>query len=205
MTDIQTLTATKREKLGRGSARAARRDGYVPGVIYGGTGEPESVTIRRQDLMREIEKGGFLSTLINLDISGTVERVLPKDVQLHPLKDWPEHIDFLRMPSGARTVVNVPVDFINQDTCPGIKRGGILNVVRHEIELDVDVDTIPDSIVVDLAEANVGSSIHISAVTLPASVKPTIDRDFTIATIAAPSGMTDESDEAEDGEEASEE
>lgn len=204
MSNLVTINAEKREKSGRGSARASRREGYIPAVIYGGDTEPEIITVRRQDIMREIEKGAFLSTLFNIDFSGSAQRVLPKDVQLHPLKDWAEHVDFVRMPAGSRTVLNVPVAFLNQETSPGIKRGGILNVVRYEIELNVDVDNIPESIQVDLAEANVGDSIHISAVTLPEGVKPTIERDFTIATIAAPSGMTDE-EEGEATEEVAEE
>ena len=195
MSEIATISVNKREKAGRSSARDARRKGMVPAVIYGSGGKPTNVTVRRQDLLRTIEKGGFLNTLIKLDMDGEVVRVLPKDVQLHPLKDWPEHVDFFRMPAGSRTVVNIPVEFKNQEISPGIKRGGILNVVRYEIELNVDVDLIPSSIVVNLAKVNIGASIHISDVDLPEGVKPTVDRDFTIATIAAPSGMAETDDE----------
>ena len=198
MPELLTIPGEKREETGRGTARAARREGRIPAVIYGGDSEPETITVRRQDVMKEIDKGGFLSTLFNIEFEGNVQRVLPKDVQLHPLKDWAQHVDFLRMPAGARTVVNVAVNFLNQEVAPGIKRGGILNVVRHEIELDVDVDNIPEAIDVDLAEANIGASIHISAVTLPDGVKPAIERDFTIATIAAPSGMADSEEDAEE-------
>ncbi len=200
MKEIQTLPGVKREKTGRGSARAARRDEMIPSIIYGGDGVPQTINVFRKDVVRVIERGNFLSNLINLDIEGVVERVFPKDAQMHPLNDyWPIHIDFLRMPLGARTIINVPVEFINQDICVGIKAGGTMNVVRYEIEFSVDVDNIPRSIIVDMQNVKIGNSVHISAVPLPESVKPVITRDFTIATVVAPSGGVTE--QAEEGSE----
>lgn len=200
MTDIVTLPAAKREKLGRGAARAARRAERVPAVIYGGDGAPESITIEKRLIDREILKGGFMKTLLNIDVDGTVTRVLPKDVQLDPVRDWPVHIDFIRMGKGARTAVFVPVEFLNEGTSVGLKRGGVLNVVRQDVELMVDVDNIPEKIEIDLAERNIGDSIHVDDVTLPAGTTPTIRRNFTIATIAAPSGGVKDEGEGDEGE-----
>jgi large subunit ribosomal protein L25 len=197
MSDIATLKAEPRERVGKGSARAARREGRVPAVIYGNKQEPISITVAHNELMRLINRGGFLSSALDIEIKGKKERVLPRDVQLHPVTDWPIHVDFLRLSRDATVNIFVPVHVVNQEASPGIKRGGVLNLVRHEVELTCPADAIPEHIVIDVTGLEVGDSVHISAVKLPEGVTPVIqDRDFTIATIQAPSGL--KSEEAEE-------
>lgn len=198
MSNISTLSARARDRAGKGSARAARREGLVPAVIYGDKKDPFTITVVQRDL-EKLLKPGFFSHLIDIDVAGDKHRVLPRDLQQHPVTDRALHVDFLRVSATSEITVEVPVEFINDDACPGLKRGGVLNVVRHDVEVYCLADNIPEKIIVDLAGRQIGDSIHISAVTLPQGVRPTIDRDFTIATIAAPTVAT-EATEAEAGE-----
>jgi large subunit ribosomal protein L25 len=207
MADITVMAATAREKVGKGSARASRREGHVPAVIYGDGKPPLSITVERKQLVRDLETGSFFTSIYDVQIDGTGNRVLPRDVQLHPVSDIPMHVDFLRIGANTTVAVEVPVEFLNEDTCPGLRQGGVLNVVRYAVEISCRPDLIPNSIVVDLAGAEMGDSLHISAVELPEGVTATItDRDFTIATIAAPTVVVDEDPDAEDadGEDATE-
>ena len=208
MAQALTLNVQAREKAGKGSARAARREGFVPAVIYGAKKAPVTVTIKRNELVAIINRGGFLSHQFELVLDGKKERVLPRDIQLHPVTDVPLHVDFLRLSKGSKVTVEVPVHFLNEAKCPGLKRGGVLNVVRHEIEMSVPASDIPESIEIDLSGLEVNDSVKISTVTLPADCEPTItDRDFTIATIAAPSALRSEegaADADDEDEESSE-
>ena len=202
--DTYELTAEAREQVGKGSARAVRRNGKVPAVIYGDKQPPLAIALSYKDIFYKIHGGGFLTTIATIDVGGKKIRVLPKDYQLDPVKDFPLHVDFLRVGRDTEVNVNVPVHFINEEKSPGIKRGGVLNIVRHEVEFHCPADAIPDAITIDLTGAEIGDSIHISAVKLPAGVKPVIaDRDFTIATVAGSSAMKPEA--AEPTEAAAEE
>jgi large subunit ribosomal protein L25 len=192
MSKSYELTAEARERVGKGSARELRRNGRVPAVIYGDKQAALSISLDYKELYYKIHGGGFLHTVATIDVKGDKIRVLPKDYQLDPVKDFPTHVDFLRVSANSRIKVEIPVHFINQDTSVGLKRGGILNIVRHEVEFLCPVDAIPDAITVDLAGVDIGQSVHISAVKLPEGLKPTIDRDFTIATIVSPGGALEE-------------
>jgi large subunit ribosomal protein L25 len=179
------LAVTARDGAGKGAARAVRRAGRVPGVIYGDKKAPQLISAGYKDLWAHVQGGRFLSTLVDLDIDGTTVRTIPRDVQFDPVRDTLVHVDFLRLGKGQRIAVAIPVRFFNHELAPGIKRGGALNIVRHEVELYCPAEAIPDQIDVDLTGYNIGDSIHISMVRLPEGATPTItDRDFTIATIA---------------------
>ena len=181
---ISEIKASARPRSGKGGARAARREGRVPGVIYG-NGAAENVTLDHRELTLLWGRGTFLSTIIDLDIDGNKQKVIPREIQLDPVKDLPLHVDFQRVGPGARIRVNVPVRFINEGLSPGLKRGGVLNVVRHEVEVTCPADAIPDHFEFDLEGLEIGRSIHISATKMPEGVKPTIvNRDFTVATVA---------------------
>ena len=205
------LKAEARAQVGKGSARELRRNGLIPAVIYGDKKNPVSIALSRKDVTKKIYDGGFLTTLLTIDVDGTKYNVLPKDYQLDPVRDFLMHVDFLRVSKNTQVTVEVPVHFENEEKCPGIKRGGVLNVVRHTVECHCPANAIPEAITVDLTGLEVGDGIHISHVTLPAGVVPTItDRDFTIATIAAPAGLKSddnaaEADVEEDDEDDSEE
>ncbi|GGB04917.1 50S ribosomal protein L25 [Brucella endophytica] len=187
------LKAEARERVGKGSARELRRNGKVPAVIYGDKQEPVSIALSYKDIYYKIHGGGFKTTIATIDVDGKKYQVLPKDYQLDPVRDFPIHVDFLRVSEKSVVHVNIPVHFINEEAAPGIKRGGVLNIVRHEIDATVPANAIPDFIEIDLTGLDLGDSIHISAVKLPKGVTPTIqDRDFTIATIAAPAGLKSE-------------
>jgi large subunit ribosomal protein L25 len=191
------LKAEARERVGKGSAREVRRNGKVPAVIYGDKQPPLAIALSYKDVYYKIHGGGFLTTVATIDVDGQKISVLPKDYQLDPVRDFPVHVDFLRIGKDTEVNVEVPVHFINEDKSPGIKRGGVLNIVRHEVEFHCPAHAIPEFITVDLDGTNIGDSIHISAVKLPAGVKPVIsDRDFTIATIAGSSAMKPEAEEA---------
>lgn len=193
MSDIVELPAQARERAGKGPARAARRTGRVPGVIYGAKKNPNMISVEERLLIKLLHQGGFFSTLFDVKVDGKAERVLARDVQFDPVSDKPVHIDFLRVSATTSVHVEVAVHFINEDQCPGIKGGGVLNVVRHEVELTCRADAIPAHIEVDLAGLDIGDGVHISMVKLPEGVHPTItDRDFTIATIAAPTVVREE-------------
>ena len=203
MTDITVLTANAREKVGKGSAREARRQGNIPAVIYGDKKSPIPIVVEQKILVRHLNTGGFFNTLFDIDVNGELNRVLPRDVQLHPVTDVPEHVDFLRVSATTKVSVEVPVEFIGDDVSPGIKSGGVLNVVRYTVEVSCTPDLIPNTLLLDLSSAEIGDSLHISAVNLPEGVTPTIsDRDFTIATIVAPTVVRDEatSDDESDSE-----
>ena len=197
---MEQIEATARPRAGKGAARAVRREGKVPAVIYGDKKPPETIALDANELKKIYQSGGFLSTVYEITVDGAKQRVLPRDLQLDPVKDYIVHVDFLRIGRGASVTVEVAVEFINDETCPGLKRGGVLNIVRHAVELQCPADAIPDHLIVDLASFDIGDSINISAVTLPANVTPTItDRDFTIATIAG--AMAEEPAEGEEAEE----
>ncbi len=203
MSQSYELTAEARERVGKGSARAIRRSGKIPAVIYGDKQPPLSITLPYKEVFLRIHAGGFRTTIATINVNGEKIQVLPKDYQLDPVRGFAMHVDFLRVSQNTVVTVNVPVHFINDEKAPGIKRGGVLNVVRHEVEFVCPANAIPDNITVDLEGLDIGDSVHISAVKLPQGVTPTItDRDFTIATIAAPAGLR--SEEAEAGEAAAE-
>ncbi len=203
MSENAILIAEKRDRAGKGTSRALRREGRTPAVIYGDKKEPVSVSLETKELIKAINNGAFLSQIFTVEVGKEKHQVLPRDIQLHPIKDSPVHVDFLRVSAKSKIAVNVVVNFLNEDDCVGLTRGGVLNVVRHEVELLVPATHIPEAIEVDLSKFDIGDSIHISDFSLPGDVEPTItDRDFTVATIAAPSGGTD--DDGEDGEEAGE-
>lgn len=198
------IKAELREKAGKGSSRALRREDKIPAVIYGDKKEPTMVTVGRIDLVKQLNTGGFLNTSYEIQIGKDKETVLPRDVQFHPVTDWPLHVDFLRLAKGSSLNIMIPIHFVGEEVSPGIKAGGILNVVRHEVECSCPANAIPESIEIDISETEMNESIHISSVTLPEGVTPVIDdRDFTIATISAPSGL--KSADAEDEEAAEEE
>lgn len=193
MTEITTLTAEPRARGGKGAARAARRMGRVPGIIYGDNRDPVLISLEPRELSRALARRGFLATLVDVKLGDSAHRTLPRDVQYHPATGAPLHVDFMRVGAHTRVTVTVPVVFINPEMSGGIRRGGILNIVRHGIELSCPVDSIPDRLVVDLNGLDIGDSVHISAVTLPEGSQPTItDRDFTIASIAASSAVREE-------------
>lgn len=190
MSDALTLPAEARERAGKGASRALRRDGRVPAVIYGGKEEPVMIHIEEKELVKQLMTGHFMNSIVEIELGGTKLRTLPKDVALDPVKDRPIHADFLRMVKGGKIDVQVPVVFANEEASPGLKKGGVLNVVRHELELVCDNDRIPSEIVIDVTGKEVGDSIHISEVTLPeGSASAITDRDFTIATLVAPSAL----------------
>ena len=193
MPEITTLNAEPRVQAGKGAARAMRRAGRVPGIIYGDNKEPVMISLEPRELSRALANRGFFATLIDVKVDGTVHRTLPRDVQLHPATDAPMHVDFMRVGGHAQVTVTVPVVFVNPEMSPGIRRGGILNIVRHGIELSCPVDNIPDQLVVELNGLEIGDSIHISRVIVPEGCRPTIaERDFTIASIAASSAVREE-------------
>ncbi|MBV9635040.1 MAG: 50S ribosomal protein L25/general stress protein Ctc [Methylobacteriaceae bacterium] len=193
MAETKALAATVRSGSGKGAARSVRREGRVPGVIYGGGEPPQSIAVNYRELNQLIYGGRFLTTIFEIDVAGKKERVIPRDYQLDVVKDTPLHVDFLRLKAGSRLRVEVPVHFINQDICPGLKRGGSLNVVRHRVEMWVPADAIPEALTADLATLDFNDSLHISAIKLPEGCRPTIgDRDFTIASITPPTTMIEE-------------
>jgi large subunit ribosomal protein L25 len=203
MSNSENLKAVARERVGKGSARALRRNGQIPASIYGDKQSPVSIAIERKEATKRIHAGGFMTNLITIDVDGDKITVLPKDYQLDPVRDFVMHVDFLRVSKNTQVVVEVPVQFENEDTCVGIKRGGVLNVVRHTVEVNCPANSIPEAFTADLAELDMGDGIHISNITLPEGVTPTItDRDFTIATIASPGGKQDEADDAAEAEAA---
>ena len=202
MTDILSIAAQKRDRAGKGNARSLRGEGRVPAVIYGEKKDPESISIAINDITKLYNTGRILSTLLDVDIDGKKHRVIARDVQLHPVRGTILHADFLRLGKGAKIAVEVPVRFLNEETCPGLKSGGVLNVVRYTVELNCPADNIPEDIELDLIEASMGDSLHISEVTLPNGCEPVISgRDFTIATIAAPAAIRSDAAEDEEGAE----
>lgn len=185
MAQTTELKATVRERVGKGAARNMRRQGLVPAVIYGNKQEPDPINLVYPDVWKHYQTGRFLTTLFTIDVDGKKTQVIPRDVQVDPVRDFLTHVDFQRVVKGSQIRVAIPVRFHNQDKSPGIKRGGVLNVVRHEVDLYCPAEAIPDHIVVDLEGLEIGASVHISHVKLPAGTSPVIkSRDFTVATIA---------------------
>lgn len=203
MSDTLTLSAQLRDRAGKGASRALRREGRVPAVIYGDKKDAQTIHIAERELAKLLGTGHFMNSIVEVEIDGKKTTTLPKDVAFHPVSDRPLHVDFLRIAKGATVEVAVPVVFTNEEASPGLKRGGVLNVVRHELELVCDATNIPDEIEVDVTGTEIGDSIHISAVKLPKGIESAItDRDFTIATIVAPSALKSSDGEAEDAAEA---
>ncbi len=204
MSDALTLPAEARERAGKGASRALRREGRVPAVIYGGKEEPTPIHVEEKLLVRQLGTGHFMNSIVMIEIDGKPTRTIPKDVSVHPVSDRPIHVDFLRLAKDAKIEVAVPVVFINEEASPGLKKGAVLNMVRHEIDLVCEADKIPSEIAIDVTGLEVGDSIHISAVTLPEGSESAItDRDYTIATIVAPSALKraeSEAGEVEEGE-----
>jgi len=203
MSDITTISASERERVGKGSARAARRAGLVPAVIYGDKKDPVGITMESREVTKIVHQPGIFGRLLDIDVAGTKSTVLTRDIQFHPVSDKIMHMDFLRVSQRATVAVAVAVEFINEDKCPGIKVGGVLNVVRYEVELNCPATAIPEKITIDLEGVKIGDSIHISAIPLPDGVTPTItDRDFTVATLASPGGgVKNEDEETDEGAE----
>ncbi len=197
MTKIIPLGAEGRERAGKGTARQTRRDGRIPAVIYGGKQAPVTISLEKFEFTRVLHQPGFFTHLFDVTVDGVAHRVLPRDVQFHPVTDFPLHVDFLRVTSDTRIVVHVPVEFVNQDKSPGLKRGAVLNVVHHSLDLECPADNIPEHITVSCEGFDVGASIHISSITLPEGVvSVSHEQDLTIATIIAPSGLKSDGGDA---------
>ncbi|SFA86731.1 LSU ribosomal protein L25P [Poseidonocella pacifica] len=198
--EIPDLHALERTGTGKGAARQARRDGMVPGIVFGGDNDPLPINIPFNELVKRLKAGRFRSTLFNLKVEGHDDvRVICRDVQRDVVKDLPTHLDLMRLRRTTKINLFIPVEFINEETAPGIKKGGVLTVVRPEVELIVTAGDIPEKLVIDLGNADIGDTLTISAIELPAGTKPTIDRDFVIANVSAPSGLKASDD---DGDEA---
>ena len=197
MSETLTLPAEARERAGKGASRALRREGRTPAVIYGGKEEPTMIHVEQKELVRQLGTGHFMNSIVLIEIGGKTVRTLPKDVAFHPVTDRPTHVDFLRLSGDSKVEVSVPVVFVNEDASPGLKKGGVLNIVRHELELLCPNADTPDEIQIDVTGREIGDSIHISNVALPKGVTSVItDRDFTIATVIAPSGLKSSEGEA---------
>src|SRR5439155_22711109 len=197
MPEIITLSAEPRERAGKGASRATRRGGRVPGIVYGDKQEPVLISLEPRELSRALARPGFFATVADITVDGATHRTLPRDVQYHPISEAALHVDFMRVAAGATVTVAIPVHFINHERSTGLRRGGILNIVRHDIEMLCTIDSIPERIVVDLDGLDIGDSIHIGAVEMPAGAKPVItERDFTIASIAASSAVREEAMQA---------
>jgi large subunit ribosomal protein L25 len=193
MPEIISLNAEPRPRAGKGVARAMRRSGRVPGIVYGDKREPVLISLEPRELARVLSRPGVFATLVDLSVDGTTHRTLPRDIQYHPISDAPLHVDFMRVAAGAQVTVTVPVAFINHERSVGLRRGGILNIVSHGIEMICSVDNIPDRVVVDLDGLDIGDSIHSGAVEMPPGARMAVQqRDFTIASIAASSAVKEE-------------
>jgi len=203
--EVPDLVALERTGTGKGAARQARRDGMVPGIVFGGDNDPLPIQIPFNELFKRLKAGRFKSTLWNLKVEGHEDvRVICRDVQRDVVKDLPTHLDLMRLRRTTKINLFIPVEFENEDIAPGIKKGGVLTVVRPEVELICTAGDIPENITVDLSELNIGDVVTISSVNLPNGTKPTIDRDFVIANISAPSGLSSDDDDADDASEATE-
>lgn len=197
MSDALTLPAEARERAGKGASRALRREGRVPAVIYGGKEKPTTIHVEEKLLVKQLMTGHFMNSIVMVQLGNDSVRTLPKDVAFHPVTDRPTHVDFLRLSKNATVEVQIPVLFVNEDASPGLKKGGVLNVVRHDLDLVCEADKIPAEIEIDVTGKEVGDSVHISEVVLPeGSVSAITDRDFTIATLVAPSALKKSEDAA---------
>ncbi len=186
MADNVQLTAEPRDRIGKGASRAVRKAGRIPAVIYGDKKDPIAVSLTYKEVLAQVNTGTFLSALVDVEVGGEKFRTIPRDIQFDPVRDFIMHVDFLRLGKGARVNVEVQVNFLNEEECEGLQRGGVLNVVRYTVELSCPAESIPEGLDANLAGLDIGDSIHISDITLPEGVEPTItDRDFTVATIAA--------------------
>jgi large subunit ribosomal protein L25 len=192
MSATKVLKAEARDRVGKGASRALRRQHRVPAVIYGGKQAPTGISLHGNEMYLLLHGGGFMTTLFDIDVGGKIEKAIPRDYQLDPVKDFLTHIDFLRITEDSIITVEIPVHFLNEDKSPGLKEGGVLNIVEHTIELAVKATSIPNSVEVDLTGLNIGDTIHISSVKLPDGAKPVNRQDFTVATIAAPTIVTEE-------------
>ncbi|MFN3169972.1 MAG: 50S ribosomal protein L25/general stress protein Ctc [Hyphomicrobiales bacterium] len=202
MRESYELAGARRERVGKGAARALRREAKLPAVIYGDKKDPIPVALPYKEVNLLIQGGSFMTTVGTINVDGDKHQVIAKDFELDPVRDFPMHVDFLRVSKGATLTVNIPVHFLNEETSPGLKAGGVLNVVRHEVELNCPANAIPESLELDLGAAELGDTLGISAISLPDGAEPTItDRDFVIATIASPAALKSEEDEAAEGEE----
>lgn len=201
MSDYAVLEAVARDGAGKGAARAIRREGRVPGVIYGGGRDVVLLTMDPRVLNARMRRTGFFATQFHVDVAGEKHRVLPKEVQFHPVTDDPIHVDFLRVTDRTRVTVEIPVRFINEEAAPGLEVGGVLSVVRHTVEVATAAGNIPEEIVVDLSGMEIGDSVRIGSITLPEGVRPTIaDRDFVIASIGAPTQIVEDEEEEDEDE-----
>lgn len=211
MAEISEIKAAARDQVGKGAARAIRREGRIPAIIYGDKSDPQQISVDDKELWMQVRKGQFLNTIYMLDVDGNSERVIPREIQMHPVSDVPIHVDFLRLGKDAKVTVEVPVNFLNEEDSPGLKRGGVMNVVRHTIELRCVAEAIPERLDADLAGLDIGDSLHVSSITFPEGVELTIsDRDFTVVTIVGRmaeiveedelEGIEDEEFEGEEGE-----
>ncbi len=199
--EIPDLHALERTGTGKGAARQARRDGMVPGIVFGGDVDPLPINIPFNELLKKLKAGRFKATLFNLKVDGHDDvRVICRDVQRDVVKDLPTHFDLMRLRRTSKIAIFIPVEFVGEDECPGLKAGGVLTVIRPEVELVVTAGDIPEKVVVDLSKLEIGDSVSISNVDLPAGTKPTIDRDFAICSISAPSGLAAADDEDEEPE-----
>jgi len=196
---MSNLKATKRENLSSGSNNKLRAKGLIPAILYGGKNQNQNISVSKKEISNIINSETFLSKVLELDIDGKKEKVIPRDVAYHVVSEEPMHIDFMRIVSGKKIILEIPVKFINHPDSPGLKRGGVLNIVRRKVELKCPAESIPDEIVVDLAGTDIGTSIKISSVKLPENVIPTItDRDFVVATVAAPTVIKEPEKPAEE-------
>jgi large subunit ribosomal protein L25 len=203
--EIPDLEALERTGTGKGAARQARRDGMVPGIVFGGDADPLPINLPFNKLLKMLKAGRFKSTLFNMKVDGHDDvRVICRDVQRHVVKDLPTHVDFMRLKRTTKINLFIGVSVEGEETSPGLKKGGVLSLVRPEVELMVTANDIPESITIDVSEAEIGDSITISSVSLPQGAKPTIDRDFVIATISAPSGLRSAEDAEDEEEETTE-
>ncbi len=201
MRESYELAGARRERVGKGAARALRREAKLPAVIYGDKKDPIPVALPLKEVDQLLHGGGFMTTVGTIDLDGEKHQVIAKDFHLDPVRDFLMHVDFLRVSKGAVLTVMVPVHFLNEETSPGLKMGGVLNVVRHEVELNCPANAIPEFLELDLGAAELGDTLNISSIELPKGAEPTItDRDFVIATIASPAGLKSDSDEEEEAE-----
>ena len=205
MAEVNEIKAAAREGSGKGASRAVRREGRIPGIIYGDKTDPEAVTLDSKEFGQLARSSQFLNTIYMLDVDGKQQRVIPRDLQLDPVRDVPLHVDFLRLGKGAKVTVEVPVQFLNEEESPGLKRGGVLNIVRHTIELRCVAESIPEQLLADLTGLDIGDSLHVSSIKFPEGVELTIsDRDFTVATIVGRMAEIVEETEELEGEEGEE-
>ena len=196
---MSDLKAIKREKTSSGANNKLRSEGFIPAILYGGKDSNQNISVQKKDLKNLVNSDTFLSKVLELDIDGKKEKVIPRDVSFHVVSEEPIHIDFMRIVAGKKIILEIPVKFINHPDSPGLKRGGVLNIVRRKVELKCPAEGIPDEIVVDLTGTDIGTSIKISSVKLPENVFPTIlDRDFVVATVAAPTVIKEPEKPAEE-------